>query len=549
MNIRNSLYRVVFILTVLPFFLFSLLITHIYSGRLERVITESLSVVADAQIAEMTNFCEQQKEYLTLIGMLEASRAAMNGEQEKGYGRYLDNMLYSYVRTMNHMKTLAIIDSDKRVVACSSPEHAAFAEDGVNYIIEKMDGRDFYITDVLNDGKGGKTLVEIARLEENGELLGYALGEINLDFYGSIREQAQLWNESTFYLLDGRQQIVSAGTPKEGRDEFVTTQKERGDYNKKYQSIDFEKYPQGNFRYKIGGVNYITYYSDVEYTDWQVMLTVNMDVYRAERIVYIILGSFLVFLCIVLTLWIGWFASKRIVHPIRHISEILKDIQEKQDYSLRVDIRSKDEIGKLSEGINELISFIETEDLYKMQQQRLLHEKASQDALTKVLNKERINEYLQEMLRKHRMAEDKLAVLFVDVDDFKAFNTNYGHMIGDQVLQFVTSVLTQETNGTVGRVGGDEFLVIIEDHDKLHKLDACLQRLKELAENKFSIQNGDVHIPISCCIGAVQIDFGMREAQDLTPEQMIHMADEAMYQAKNNGKHGHVIFTINSDFS
>lgn len=541
MDIRSSLYRVVFILTVLPFFLFSLLITHIYSGRLERVITESLSVVADAQIEEMTNFCEQQKEHLTLLGMLEASRTAMDGRLQEGYGLYLDDILHSYVNTVNYMETLAIIDKDTRIVACSDSEHNAFAGEGIDAIIENMGDRDFYISDVLNDGKGGRTLVEIARLEEDGELLGYALGEISLDFYAGIREQAALWNESTFYLLDGAYQIVSAGTPQEERSSFVTTDREREDYNKKYRSIDREKNPQGNFRYKVGGADYITYYSDVEYTDWQILLTVNMDNYQTERVVYIILGSFLVSLCILLALWIGWFASKRIVRPIRHIVDTLKGIQERQDYSLRVEVKSKDEIGMLAEGINELIEFIETEDLYKMQQQRLLQEKASQDALTKVLNKERINQHLQEMLKKHRAAGDRLAVLFVDVDDFKAFNTNYGHIIGDQVLQFITSVLTQETSGIVGRVGGDEFLVIIEEQEKLPELDACLYKVKELMENRFSIQGGDVQIPIFCCIGAVLLDFGKPEDRELTMEQIIHMADEAMYQAKNNGKQGHVI--------
>ena len=79
MKIRSSLYRVVFTLVVLPFLLFSVVIIQIYSGRLERVITESLRVVADAQITEMSSFCEQQKDYLTLMGTMDVSREAMKG--------------------------------------------------------------------------------------------------------------------------------------------------------------------------------------------------------------------------------------------------------------------------------------------------------------------------------------------------------------------------------------------------------------------------------------------------------------------------------------
>ena len=65
----------------------------------------------------------------------------------------------------------------------------------------------------------------------------------------------------------------------------------------------------------------------------------------------------------------------------------MKSIEQKQDYSLRADVERKDELGSLASEINELLNFIETEDLYKTQQQRLLQEKAEKDALTKVLNK------------------------------------------------------------------------------------------------------------------------------------------------------------------
>lgn len=540
MNVRNSMYRMVFTLIVIPFFLFSLLITQIYSTRLEKIIKDSLFVVANAQIEEMTNFCEQQREYLSFTGNMDLSHAAMMGELNNEMSQYLDNILYSQVQTMRYVSSIAIIDNDYRVKACSK-DHNIFADKGIENLIENMDGSSFYISDVLNDGKNDKTLVAISKIEDESGLLGYAVSEISLDFYSNIRERAELWNESTFYLLDGQQKIISAGTPNESRENFITTASERKDYNEKYNSIDFEANPQGSFQYKIGKTEYITYYSNVEYTNWRVMLTVNMSNYQAQETVFFVLMTFMVLLCTVLAMWISGFASKRIVKPIKKISSTLKSIEQKQDYSLRADVERKDELGNLASEINELLNFIETEDLYKTQQQRLLQEKAEKDALTKVLNKEGISLCLNEAIKRHRMDKTKMALLFVDIDDFKLFNDRYGHNVGDQVLLFMTSVLSRETEGKVGRIGGDEFLVVIEKPEYVQNLDRCLERMEKDAFDKFTVRGSGTRLKVSCSIGAVKTDFNLEESSELTMEKLIDMADSAMYRAKTNGKNGYII--------
>ena len=538
MNVRNSMYRMVFTLIVIPFFLFSLLITQIYSTRLEKIIKDSLFVVANAQIEEMANFCEQQREYLSFTGNMDLCHAAMRGELNNEMSQYLDNILYSQVQTMSYVSSIAIIDDDYRVKACSK-DHNIFADKGIENLIKNMDGSSFYISDVLNDGKNDKTLVAISKIEDESGLLGYTVSEISLDFYSNIRERAELWNESTFYLLDGQQKIISAGTPNESRENFITTASERKDYNEKYNSIDFEANPQGSFQYKVGKTEYITYYSNIDYTNWRVMLTVNMGNYQAQETVFFVLMTFLVLLCTVLAVWISGFASKRIVKPIKKISSTLKSIEQKQDYSLRADVERKDELGSLASEINELLNFIETEDLYKTQQQRLLQEKAEKDALTKVLNKEGISLCLNEAIKLHRMDKTKMALLFADIDDFKLFNDRYGHNVGDQVLLFMTSVLSRETEGKVGRIGGDEFLVVIEKPECVQNLDECLERMKKDAFDNFTVRGSGTRLRVSCSIGAVKIDFSIDK--ELTMEKLIDMADSAMYRAKTNGKNGYII--------
>lgn len=542
MNIRSSMYRMVSLLITVPFLLFSLIITYIYADKLGTVITESLQAVANAQMAEMTNFCKEQMNNLNILGDMEVSHAALRGELDPHTLDYLDNILESRVQITSYLKNAALVDTDYRVVTCSEKNYEIFANDGLSSLIEDMHNESFHISNVVHDPENteDQSVVAISLIEENGHILGYAIAEINLDFYDDIRKQAELWDESTFYLLDGNQQIISAGTTMEDRKSFVTSEKDREDYNRKYSSIDFKANPKGSFTYKVAGRSYITYYSEVEYTNWQFMLTVNIDNYLAGRTIYGILACILVLLCLAVALWIGSFTSRRIIRPIKHISDTLFNIQQEQDYSLRIKAERNDELGNLSGKINGLLSFIETENLYKAKQQRLLQQKAEQDALTKVLNKERINEYLREAIDRHRANKSEMAVMFIDVDDFKAFNTDYGHDVGDQVLLFLTSLLVRETTGTVGRIGGDEFMVILESPEHLRILDTCLERIKQMSHTQFIIRGTRQHLPVSCCIGAVMVQF-TDSGPSATGESLLKLADEAMYQVKNNGKHGYTI--------
>lgn len=544
MNIRSSMYRVVSLLIALPFLLFSLIISYIFNDRLEKVITESLQSLANVQIAEMTDFCRQQMNNLTVIGDMDVTRAALRGELKQDTLEYLNNMLYSQVQATSYLQATMLMDTGLRVIACSEDSYGAAACAGVVKLLEQMEDEPFFISDVLTvhreDGQEYKTVAAAARIENEGRLLGYMLAEIKLDFYHDIRKQTGMQGESTFYLLDGEQQIISAGNSREDREAFVTTNSEREDYTKKYDSIDFETNPKGNFSYKVDGRSYITYYSNVQHTNWKFLLTINMDPYLARRAIYSVLAGMLVLLCAALALWIGSFTSKRIIFPIQRISETMGEIQKRQDYSLRVSVESGDELGDLSKEINEMLDFIETENLHRTKQQRLLQQKAYRDALTKVLNRERISQYVGEAIERHQTDKTVMAVLFVDVDDFKAFNSDYGHDVGDQVLLFLTALLSQATGGTVGRFGGDEFLVVMEDLMNLQSLESCLGRVKELTGTQFVIRGTNQHIPVSCCIGAARVDFSKCH-KEVTAERLIKMADEGMYQVKKHGKSGFVI--------
>lgn len=160
-----------------------------------------------------------------------------------------------------------------------------------------------------------------------------------------------------------------------------------------------------------------------------------------------------------------------------------------------------------------------------------LKKQASYDALTGVYNRETIENVIDEEIRKISDGGDGFAILFVDIDDFKIYNDEYSHATGDQVLRFVTDSITSivEDFGFVGRYGGDEFIVCVRNistNSPQRVAQDILTRLKEgfMGDN-------DVHLTVSVSIGIYEVS-----TSEKTVEQIISIADDAMYNIKKNGK-------------
>jgi diguanylate cyclase (GGDEF)-like protein len=134
-----------------------------------------------------------------------------------------------------------------------------------------------------------------------------------------------------------------------------------------------------------------------------------------------------------------------------------------------------------------------------------------------------------------------LAVLFVDLDGFKAVNDSFGHAAGDAVLQETARRLlgTARASDTVARVGGDEFLVLIEDVDSVPDCTALAQRQVDALALPFDVLNRTIEISASVGI-AVFPEHG-------SGEKLVARADAAMYAAKKNGGNSFALFESRMD--
>ncbi len=168
---------------------------------------------------------------------------------------------------------------------------------------------------------------------------------------------------------------------------------------------------------------------------------------------------------------------------------------------------------------------------------RELHELlALHDPLTKLPNRNLLEERMEQSLARAKRQNNQFSVMFVDLDDFKSVNDNYGHMIGDRVLTAIADRLKEHvrTEDTVARIGGDEF-VVLSDHIE-NEQDVRIAATRILAEIANPIvlklrESDSVTINIT---GSLGISLCPRDGTSL--QQLVERADDAMYSVKKSGK-------------
>lgn len=314
---------------------------------------------------------------------------------------------------------------------------------------------------------------------------------------------------------------------------------DRNDFQKKWDAIDHEKNPSGYVRYRYHRQDYITYYSDVENTGWGIRVTENLSAQKQTGRTYGVLIALGLSALIIGVCCTQYFMTKKIFAPITHILQVFAQIRESEDYSLRIHIQEKHETGELAAGINELLDYVEQADRKEKERQQKLLQMAENDPLTGIKNKKAIEKEMLSMVQRAVESHEQITFGFVDIDDFRDYNTNYGHQEGDAVIQFVAQTLKENIHGAVGRIGGDEFAFCyageLEPERIRHNADKILEILRTQHVNE---QTGEV-LPVPCSIGIV-----MSQGDTLDYTQLIRKADLAMYQAKENGKN---TFVLNVD--
>lgn len=175
--------------------------------------------------------------------------------------------------------------------------------------------------------------------------------------------------------------------------------------------------------------------------------------------------------------------------------------------------------------------------LLRKSEERFRH-MALHDALTGLATRLLLDDRLTAAWKSAKRHQTGLALLMVDIDNFKEINDTFGHQAGDEVLRVTAGRLMQAVriSDTVARMGGDEFVVLLIDlHDPQMAERIAAKIVKSLAE---PVPFAGREIPVSVSVGV-----GTSDAGELDEEALLKCADDALYQAKANGRNCFYVFT------
>lgn len=167
-----------------------------------------------------------------------------------------------------------------------------------------------------------------------------------------------------------------------------------------------------------------------------------------------------------------------------------------------------------------------------------LYDMARTDTLSGLANRNALEEYAERLIATASRENKEFAFLFLDLDNFKDINDSLGHNVGDELLKKIASMINEalRSNDFVARVGGDEFVIIVEKYHSIMELTSIVDRIQKHLAQTWIIQTHPISIGSS-----IGIAFYPKDGDNLI--SLMKNSDIAMYEAKNNGRARYHFFT------
>lgn len=225
--------------------------------------------------------------------------------------------------------------------------------------------------------------------------------------------------------------------------------------------------------------------------------------------------------------------ARALSRPLQQIVESLRAFRADAPQEQSLPVQRSDEIGRLARSVGELQRQIRLQFEALAEQRRALDQLASHDSLTGLLNRRVFLDRLEHALARAQRANGRLALLFIDLDGFKAINDAYGHAAGDALLQALAQRLREQVRAedTVARLGGDEFVILLDHLDDEAGLQTVLDKVRAALALPVEWEGGPLRAGASIGIGRYPDDGASAVA-------LLAAADQAMYRAKAASRRG-----------
>lgn len=272
-----------------------------------------------------------------------------------------------------------------------------------------------------------------------------------------------------------------------------------------------------------------------------VFIRTSLSQLHADREHYRILIISIFLVSILLSFLLSSYTQRWVTKPLKSLVEHVDYIHQTQDYHKPLELKTDDEVGRLVAGFNHMMNAVQAREqelsshgdrlqqLVDIRTEQLFHQ-AHHDELTGLPNRYLLIDRLEHAITNAERNDSQLALLFLDLDRFKIINDTLGHDVGDKLLSAVAQRLKSvaRASDTIARIGGDEFVILLEDIVSPENCKTVAEKIINLLSNTFDISSQPVHISTSVGISLYPNDGTQWQV-------LLKNADISMYHAKANG--------------
>lgn len=296
--------------------------------------------------------------------------------------------------------------------------------------------------------------------------------------------------------------------------------------------VEGEKYNVNQMTFKLLNLN------------WKIYVLLSYDDFVSQMNLAIKQTITIILISLILFIIVSWLVTRWVTKPIYHLNNAAKKLADGKFDFVSDEVR-RDELGQLSLSFNEmalkltsLVTTLEqqvderTKDLQEMNES--LSRLSFSDGLTGLPNRRKFDEFYSTVFGKNSTHKREMAIIMMDLDNFKAFNDTYGHLVGDDCLRMVSIIFSRiiyKNKDLVARFGGEEFSAVLQGYSKAEVYELCETMRSEVAKTPLQISETEtVYITVS--VGYVHFIPDSSKSK----EEYIKCADQALYKAKSLGK-------------
>ena len=294
----------------------------------------------------------------------------------------------------------------------------------------------------------------------------------------------------------------------------------------------------------LSGEHVIAGAQRVALLDWNVAIVTPFETAYASAI-SVVTRVFAIDLCVIIIFSIiAYRITARVVRPIGQLSEAVRRVMLGQVELEIPEVSSRDEIGLLTRTFNDMIQqqraqreeieeanrHLKDRNLRLQQANEVLNQLSITDGLTRLHNHRFFQDHLTREIRRVERTQEPLAILVIDIDDFKRLNDRLGHAAGDEILARIAQILNGAVRGSdlCARYGGEEFVILAPGTDTAGAYLLAEKVRTVISESSFIVDDSLRPLRVTVSVGVAAFT-GNRK-------RFFQKADQALYRAKADGK-------------